>query len=286
MVCPLRIGLPHRAGTCQRPINASAPYGRISASPTAAPPRPARRQGCAKPSASIAGTWAANRSMISSKWVKPWRTWPRRPPVRRLRRDGQRLGLRSRVLSRQSVPGNSVIPPSSPLADAPAQQHVARRVGQPEMHPMAHRPQLLRRLARQVALRCPAGARRSARSRDRRRRPGAAGRADRGPQVEQRLGEVAGPRPRRRIARPVGPRPRGSPVWPPASAVSMANSRAATRSTLPSTGTAGMPKAIAPIGRGGIGADARQRLQPRQIRRKPAQRATACAQACRLRARA
>ena len=51
-----------------------------------------------------------------------------------------------------------------------------------------------------------------------------------------------------------------------------ANSRATTRSTLPSTGTTGRPNAIGTNGGGGVVADARQRPQAGQIARKTARR--------------
>ena len=83
--------------------------------------------------------------------------------------------------------------------------------------------------------------------------------ADGGAEVHHRLGVVAGPR-RPGVSRAASARRRGLAAG---SGSSTAKSRAITRSTLPSTTTAGRSKAMAAIGGGGVGADAGQLAQLR-----------------------
>ncbi len=70
------------------------------------------------------------------------------------------------------------------------------------------------------------------------------------------------------------------------SGASIANTRAATRSTLPSTGTAGTPNAMAATAAAVYGPMPGSARKPIRSRGKPPAAATALAQACRLRARA
>ncbi len=130
---------------------------------------------------------------------------------------------------------------------------------------MPQRPRPLRRLARQRRLRCPAAAPRSRRARGRARRPARVGVQIVAPRSNSAWAKSPG---RARAAgsrqKPCGQRRRAA-AWRRQRRLDSANSRATTRSTLPSTGTTGWPKAIAADRRGGIGADARQR--PQRLRR-------------------
>ena len=80
-----------------------------------------------KPSASIRGTRAANRSMVSSKWVKPCRTWPADCQAHSHRRAARAPRRRRHGVARHSVPGSSRHAAEQPLRRASSQQHVALR---------------------------------------------------------------------------------------------------------------------------------------------------------------
>ena len=195
---------------------------------------------------------------------------PGRPPVGRHRRQGQAPPRHAMALRASRCRATRSCRPAA-LLRAPAQQHVAAASVSQKCAPWRSGRSCFSRSPRQ--LRRDAGAPAGAV-----RHPGAqrAGRAWSACRAWRPDRTAPG---RNRTAAPWRPgsapsrrRRAAVPAWRRAVAGSIANSRATTRSTLPSTGTAGSPNAIAPTARGGVGADPGQSAQPGQVARKPARR--------------
>ena len=216
--------------------------------------------------------------------MKPWRTVP--GSVRHSVAAGAAAtaSAASHGASRQSVEGSSIMPPSSPCSGRRRSSTAPSAPGQPERDAVAQRPLRLLGLRRQV-LGNPerGGGAIGAPRAQHAARPRAACTAPRpDPSSPARNRRPAAPAPARRRGRAAAALPRGS-------GVRSANSRATTRSTLPSTAATRPVEGDRRDRRRGVIADAgqaRATAPGRPGNRPPCAATTACAQACRLRARA
>ena len=177
-----------------RPPALLQPSPRICASPTAAPLHANRATGCRNPSAATCSTCAANNSIVSSKCVKPCRTWPA---------GRQSAGIGARASASVGPPGRGAPVGAGQLRHAAqqpcrrtaAQQHVAAASSSQKCTPWrSGRSGFAARRGSSAAM----PARRPAQSaiHGHSAQAGAGRGADRGAEIEQRLGEIAPAAPR------------------------------------------------------------------------------------------
>ena len=179
-----------------------------------------------------------------------------RPPLRPHRRRAQRLVRRAAA----SRPSRSRAPPACRRAARPPGAAAAARAPSSRSARKASPTRTgrsgLRRPRRQRALE-PCGVRRAVALQRAHQARGPLGRAQAGAEVHQRLREIARALGRRQRARQAP----DLAAWRPAAAVFTANSRATTRSMLPSTGVAARAEGDGRDRRRRVGADARQLAQ-------------------------